>query len=259
MATPGALRAAQGWAIGYRRLWRSSLFTTTVVPVIYLAAMGVGLGSLINRNPQGSPLDGVDYLTFLAPGLLAAAAMQTAAVESTWPVLASIKWVGTYKTMLASPLGILDVALGHLLWMALRVTLTSVVFTAVIVGFGAARSPEVVLAVPAAVLTGMAFATPITAYTATLERDIGLAALMRFVIVPLFLFSGTFFPVSQLPDAIRPVAYATPLWHGVELCRSLALGTARPTTVFVHVAYLGAWAAGGAALAVVRLRRRLVT
>ena len=231
------LRATQAWATTYRRTWRTSVFSTVVTPALYLAAMGLGLGSLINNAHRGS-LSGITYLDFLAPGLLAAAAMQTAAAESTWPVLASVKWIGTYKAMLAAPLEVRDIAFGHLLWIAARITLTATVFAVVIVLFGAAPTAGIALAVPAAVLTGMAFAAPIAAFSVGLERDLALASFMRFVIMPLFLFSGTFFPVTQLPPAIRWIAYITPLWNGVALCRSLSLGTATAVGVAAHVTYL---------------------
>lgn len=258
MSTPPLLRATESWAVTYRHQWRSTVFSTIVTPVLYLAAMGLGLGSLVNDATRRASLGGVDYLTFLAPGLLAAAAMQTAANESTWPVMASFKWMGTYKAMITSPLGPVDVALGHLVWMAIRVTITSVMFTLVIVGFGAAHSAWIVLAVPAAVLTGMSFAAPITAVTASLDRDIGLSAIMRFGIIPMFLFSGTFFPVTQLPKAVRFVAYVTPLWHGVDLCRTLSLGRATGVRSLGHVAYLALWVVAGAWLAVRRLSKKLV-
>jgi lipooligosaccharide transport system permease protein len=258
MRTPPFLRATESWAVTYRHQWRSTLFSTIVTPVLYLAAMGLGLGSLVNEATRRASLGGVDYLTFLAPGLLAAAAMQTAANESTWPVMASFKWMGTYKAMITSPLSPEDVALGHLLWMAIRTAITAIMFTLVIVAFGAVHSPWIILAIPAAVLTGMSFAAPITAVTASLDRDTGLSAIMRFGIIPMFLFSGTFFPVTQLPKAIRLIAYATPLWHGVDLCRSLSLGRATPARSLLHVAYLGAWIITGTGLAVWRLRRKLV-
>jgi len=239
-------------------MWRMSVFSTLVTPVLYLTAMGLGLGSLVNHSHRAS-LGGVSYLEFLAPGLLAAAAMQTAAAEATWPVLGSIKWIGTYKAMLATPLGVRDIALGHLLWMALRITLTATVFAAVIVLFGAAPSAGIVLAVPAAVLTGMAFAAPIAAYSASVDRDVALASLMRFAIMPLFLFSGTFFPVTQLPPAIRWIAYMTPLWNGVALCRGLSLGHFSAVSATVHVAYLTALVGVGTMVTVRRFRKRLVT
>ena len=129
-----------------------------------------------------------------------------AAMESTWPVMAAVKWLKTYDAMLATPLRVRDVLVGHLTWIALRVLMTCAVFLAVMAAFGAVKSPEAVLLLPVGVLTGLAFAAPIAAYAVTLERDSGLSALFRFGIIPMFLFSGTFFPVSQLPAAVRPVA-----------------------------------------------------
>ena len=236
MSSP-AVRSLQSWAYRYKRTWRGSAVSGVLQPVLFLAAMGLGLGSLVNRGHTTS-LGGVTYLVFLAPALLAAGAMQTAALESTWPVMAAVKWLKTYDAMLATPLRVRDVLMGHLTWIALRVTMTCGVFLAVMAAFGAVKSPEAVFLLPAGVLTGLAFAAPIAAYAVTLERDGPLSALFRFGIVPMFLFSGTFFPVSQLPAALQPIAYITPLWHGVDLCRHLALGRASLLGSLAHVAYL---------------------
>ena len=257
MSSP-AVRSLQSWAYRYKRTWRGSAVSGVLQPVLFLAAMGLGLGSLVNRGHTTS-LGGVTYLVFLAPALLAAGAMQTAALESTWPVMAAVKWLKTYDAMLATPLRVRDVLMGHLTWIALRVTMTSGVFLAVMAAFGAVKSPEAVFLLPAGVLTGLAFAAPIAAYAVTLERDGPLSALFRFGIVPMFLFSGTFFPVSQLPAALQPIAYITPLWHGVDLCRHLALGRASLLGSLAHVAYLALWIAVGTAIAMVTYRRRLVT
>src|SRR5438067_2823466 len=255
MSSP-AVRSLQSWAYRYKRTWRGSAVSGVLQPVLFLAAMGLGLGSLVNRG-HATSLGGVTYLVFLAPALLAAAAMQTAAMESTWPVMAAVKWLKTYDAMLATPLRVRDVLFGHLTWIALRVLMTCAVFLAVMAAFGAVKSPEAVLLLPVGVLTGLAFAAPIAAYAVTLERDSGLSALFRFGIIPMFLFSGTFFPVSQLPAALRPVAYITPLWHGVDLSRHLALGRASLLGSLAHVAYLLVWIVVGTAIARVTYRRRL--
>jgi lipooligosaccharide transport system permease protein len=253
------VRSLQSWAYRYKRTWRGSAVSSVLQPVLFLAAMGLGLGSLVNKaHPAHTNLGGVTYLDFLAPALLAAAAMQTAANEGIYPVMEGIKWRRTYYAMLATPLTVSDVALGQLLWIVVRIAMGSVVFVVAIVAFGAAGSANILLALPAAVLTGAAFAGPVAAYAASVEGPQGLANLMRFGIVPLYLFSGTFFPVSQLPAVLRPVAYLTPLWHGVDLCRTLALGRATVGGVAVHVLYLLLWLAGGSYLAVDRFRRRLV-
>src|SRR5205823_4631987 len=213
-----SVRSLQSWAYRYKRTWRGSAVSSILQPVLFLAAMGLGLGSLVNRGHTNNNLGGVTYLVFLAPALLAAAAMQTAAIEASWPVVAAVKWLKTYDAMLATPLRIRDILYGHLTWIATRVIISSAIYLVVLAAFGAAKSPEAVFLLPAATLTGLAFAAPIAAYAVTLERDQGLIAIFRFGVIPMFLFSGTFFPVSQLPAVLRPVAYFTPLWHGVDLC-----------------------------------------
>jgi lipooligosaccharide transport system permease protein len=258
MSAP-AVRSLQSWAYRYKRTWQGSLVSSVLQPGLFLAAMGLGLGSLVNRGQTApSKLGGVSYLVFLAPALLAAAAMQTAVLESSWPVLAAAKWIKTYDAMLATPLRVRDILVGHLTWVGIRVLMVCGVFLVVMAAFGAVKSPEAVLLIPAGLLTGMAFAAPTAAYAVTLERDSGLSALFRFGVIPMFLFSGTFFPVSQLPAALRPVAYVTPLWHGVDLCRHLALGRASLLGSLAHVAYLALWIAAGTAIASFTYRRRLV-
>ncbi len=239
-----AVRQFRFWITNYRRTWRGTIYSGVLNPVLYLGAMGLGLGTLVDAHGTSS-LGGVSYLAFLAPGLLAASAMQTAMGESTYPVFGSVKWLKTYQAAIASPLRPADLFHGHLLFTAMRLAMNSVVFLAVMAAFGAVRSPWAIVGLPAAVLTGMAFATPIEAYTMTCTKDTSFAMVFRFGIIPLFLFSGTFFPISQLPVYIRPLAYITPLWHGVALCRSLSLGTVQPGASAVHVGYLVAVTALG--------------
>jgi len=139
----------------------------------------------------------------------------------------------------------------------MRLLMNCGIFLAVMAAFGAARSPAVLLALPAAVLTGLAFAAPIEAWAITRNKDTGFAVVFRFVLIPLFLFSGTFFPVTQLPAWIRPVAYATPLWHGVALCRGISLGTLTAGGALLHVAYLAAITLAGLVVGRRTYRRRL--
>jgi lipooligosaccharide transport system permease protein len=183
--------------------------------------------------------------------------MQTGVGESTYPVMGAIKWVKTYHAMLATPLGVLDVLVGHVLYIGARILLGSAVFLAVMAAFGAVDSPLALLAVPAALLTGLAFVTPTVAFAAIMENDNGFAFLLRFVVTPLFLFGGVFYPVTQLPVVLEQLAYVTPLWHGVALSRSLSLGTATAAGTLLHVVYLVAWIAVGFAFAARNYRRRL--
>jgi lipooligosaccharide transport system permease protein len=232
-----ALRQFRFWLTNYRRTWRGSIFSGLLNPVLYLGAMGLGLGSLVDAHGTAS-LGGVSYLQFLAPGLLAGAAMEMAMGESTWPVFGSVKWLKTYQAATATPLRPPDLYYGHLLFTAMRLTMNSTVFLGVMAAFGAAKSVWVIAAVPVAALTGLAFAAPLEAFAITCKKETSFSLIFRFGIIPLFLFSGTFFPISQLPAAIRPLAYVTPLWHGVALCRSLSLGTATPGEACLHLGYL---------------------
>ena len=255
-ATPMWLRAARYWGYQYKRTWRSSIATSFLIPVLYLAAMGVALGSLINKHSHG--VDGVSYVAFLAPGLLAGTAMQIGTNDTMYPVLGAIKWMRTYLAMLAGPLDVYDVLLGHLAWVAARISIVVSIYLAVMAAFGVIYSPWAVLALPAGVLTGMAFAAPMSAFAATLEKDSGFSTLYRFVIIPLFLFSGTFFPISQLPLVLQFVAYVTPLYHGVALCRDLTLGTVHLWADLGHAAYLCLWVGVGYAVGRRTFARRLV-
>ncbi len=256
MAWSFAVRGFRYWLTNYRRTWRGSIYSSVLSPVLYLGAMGLGLGKLIDAHGTAR-LGGVGYLAFLAPGLLAAAAMQAGIEESTYPVLGSVKWRRTYYAAAASPLRPSDIFHGHLMFTATRLAMNSAIFLAVMAAFGAIASPWALAALPVAVLTGLAFAAPIEAWAITVTKDTSFALVFRFGMIPLFLFSGTFFPVTQLPSWIRPLAYVTPLWHGVALCRSLSLGTASPGGALVHVGYLAALAAVSIAVGDRTYRRRL--
>ena len=255
-ALPRAVHVFERNAAVYRRTWHGSIFSSFLAPMLFLAAMGVGLGTLVNRTSGG--VDGVSYVAFLAPGLLAANQMQTAAGETTFPVMGKIIWDRTYEAMLATPLGVRDLLLGELAWVTFRLTLVGAVFVGVMAGFGLIHSPLALLALPAAVLNGLAFATPILAFSASRKNDSGFNVLFRFIITPLFLFSGTFFPVDRLPAFLQPIAWLTPLYHGVELTRGLTLGTLQPLAAAVHVAFLVVVVVIGIVVADRTLRRHLV-
>jgi lipooligosaccharide transport system permease protein len=223
---------------------------------VYLLALGWGLGQFLNDvTVEGQT---VDYLTFVAPGLLAATAMQLSTFESSWPVLSAIKWDRQYHAMLASPLRVRDILLGHQTFIAARLLMTSTVYLVVITAFGAVESPLAILAIPVAVLVGLAFSAPIAAWAAHTENEVSFVAIFRFVILPMFLFSGTFFPISTLPRALELIAYVTPLWHGVNLCRQLTLGDLDPWLALLNVAYLILVVTVGLALARYTYRKRLV-
>ncbi|WP_420638031.1 ABC transporter permease [Candidatus Poriferisocius sp.] len=236
---PSPRLAYEYWLVTYRRNWKGSLFTIFLSPILFLAAMGLGLGSLVDAEAgarQG--LGGLDYLDFLAPGLLAGNAMMLAVNESTYPVMGGFKWYRTYLAMAASPLRDRDILLGHFWFMASRVALASVVFLGVMAVFGAVSSPLALLAPLAATLCGMAFATPTTAFVATRTQADNFSTFTRFVIMPMFLFSGIFYPVSQLPVVLEQIAWITPVWHGVRLCRALSTGGGLGWDLAGHAVYL---------------------
>ncbi|WP_250444534.1 ABC transporter permease [Actinotalea sp. C106] len=244
------------WLAKYRRVWFGTAITSFLSPLLYLAGMGYGLGMLVDRGAGG--IDGVPYVVFVAPGVLAATTLQVAAGETTFSVMGSIKWDRTYHGMLATPLGVRDVVRGHLAYVLVRLTMAAVVFFGVAAALGTVRSWWGLLAVPVAVLGGLAFASCCYAYSASLTNDRGLALMFRFVVMPMTLFSGTFFPIAQLPGWLQPVAWLTPLWHTVDASRTLFLGTADPGGILLHVGYLVLWAAGGYLAAVRVLHRRMV-
>ncbi len=254
-----ALRSFEYWMLLYKRTWRGTLVSSFLVPFLFLAAMGFGLGSYVDAGAGRSALGGQTYLQFLAPGLLAATAMQTASFESAYPVMGGWKWFKTYFAMLATPLGVVDVLFGHLLFVGFRVLTTCVVYLVMIAAFGAVSSPWAVLTVVAGLLTGLAIATPTFAIAMRFDRDTVLSMYFRFAILPMFLFSGAFFPANQLPALVQPVAYATPLWHGVHLARMFAQGDLAPAWIGISVAYLCLWIGAGAWWASRAFRHRLVT
>lgn len=240
----------------YRRVWRGTFFGTILSPILFLSAMGVALGTLV---PTMTAFGGVPYLVFLAPGLLSAQAMQTASIESSWPLFAGFKWNKTFEAMIGTPQGVPDIVLGHLYWLTVRLSIVTGVFLIVMVFFGAVSFPSVLLAWPAAILTGVAFGMPLAAWTATRKQENSFAIVFRFIVTPLFLFSGTFFPIEQLPDAVEPLAWLTPLFHGVSLTRALAIGHDLNLLVLViHAAVLIGLTAIGTLIAFRTFRKRLV-
>lgn len=255
-----ALRVWERSLLLHRRVWVSSLIGSFLQPLLYLAGMGLGVGALVDAT-TGSPelLGGVSYLAFLAPALLVAAAMTVCAQDSLWPLLDGFIWSRSYTAMTATPLRPADVAGGVALWHATRALITVTGFAVVLLLFDDTRTWGLLAAIPAGVATGLAFALPLTAWSATRQGDSSFPAIMRFGVVPMFLFAGVFFPIEQLPAAIRPLAMATPLWHGVELSRGAVLGTLELGVAAVHVIVLAAFVVVGWWLCRWTFTRRLWT
>jgi lipooligosaccharide transport system permease protein len=255
MSTPTLLRVVEREARVYKRLWRGNVFSSLLSPVLFLAAMGVGLGDLVDQRSGGA--GGVSYLEFIAPGLLAASAAMVAAGESMWPVLGGLKWMRTSHGMASTPIQPRDVHAGLVVWVMVRTAITATAFVVVAALFGAVPSFWGVLAVPAAALGAAAFAAPISAFSATQDSDAAFPMIFRLGVIPLFLFSGTFFPVDRLPGWAQPLVVCSPLYHCVELCRAATTGQAHVDAVVVHVVVLLGFAAAGLALGGRSFTRRL--
>jgi lipooligosaccharide transport system permease protein len=238
-----------------RRIWRSVAIVGVGTPLLYVLSLGVGLGAVVDDN--GTPL-GVPYLVFVAPAFLTAAALQIAAADASFPLMAGFKWVRTFHGMAATPLTPAQVCDGQLLWIALRIFANSALYLAIMACFGGTQRWAVLLAVPVATFTALAFAANVAALAAVLENEgNGFNMLFRFVVTPMFLFSGTFYPIDQLPRWGQWLAYVSPLWHGTELARDAAIGGLPAASVAGHLAYLLAWLVAGVGLARWRFRVRL--
>jgi len=253
------LRVVEGLWAWYRRCWRATVVSSLLQPLLMLVAFGVGFGSLIDTSGRAAQATGgVPYLLYLAPALLAVSAVQTAAFESSYPILSSFKWRRTYEGITATPITPAQLAAGQLAWIALRLAMSGGAYLLVITLFGAVHGPGVLAAWVFAVLCGMAFSAPLVAFSAAQEHEGGaFTAIFRFVVLPMTLFSGTFFPISQLPRAVQPLAWISPLWHGTELARGAALGTLQLTSAAGHIAYLTALLAVGVRLSCWQFRVRL--
>ena len=249
------LRVAEREARVFSTVLHTLVLTGVVMPLLFLGAMGIGLGGLVDDN-QGT-VDGVEYLVFVAPGILAATAFQGAAGESLWRVMAGIKWVKSFHAAAASPLSPGQVYAGYLTWIVARTLVNAALFVAVAALLGAVPSAWGVFAVPAAALGGLALAAPLTAYSAGRDSDMSFTLVMRIAVLPMFLFSGTFFPIDQLPDGLQPLARITPLWHTVELCRGATTGSLSLAAAAAHTSFLLALVCAGCWWGVVTFRRKL--
>jgi lipooligosaccharide transport system permease protein len=239
-------------------LW-SILMGSIGSPFFYLFSLGVGLGALIDSNAGSRGIDGVNYITFVGPALLASAAITSAYEELSFPVMGGFKWTREFWAMNASPISAGQIVVGVILAAFARVVLTVTVFWVILWAFGAAPSAWALAAVPATMLAGLAFGAPVMAFAGSLEDDDGYFALIgRFVIAPMFLFSGTFYPLTTLPSFLQVIGWVSPLWHATELGRAYSYGHAiEPWLIAVHWSYLVVLSVVGLVLAFHVFSRRL--
>lgn len=223
---------------GMRAYAVSILIYAVGQPLLYMVAMGIGLGTLVSSGVGA--VDGVDYLTFVAPALLVSTVVMSVSGELTYPVMAGFKWFRLYYGPAASPLSPAQIALGHHLAVAVRFVVQSTIFWLVMVAFGAAPSGWSWLVIPVGVLSASAFGAPLQAYAATLQDEgFQFAFIQRFVVMPMFLFAGTFFPLSAMPTYLHWIAWISPVWHGTQLARLVSYGAdVPPAMVALHLAVL---------------------
>ena len=241
----------------YRREWVGSVFSGFVEPLVVLAGLGIGLGVLVGDR-AAEITGGVSYVTYIAPALMASQAMQFGAGEAAWPILGRIMWVRIYHAMVATPLKPTDIIVGAIAFIGGKVAFAATFFAGVLLATGIATSPLGALTmIGVSTLTGLAFAAPITAFSVTQKTDQGFAFIFRLIITPLTFFSGTYFPIENLPEWAQFISWCTPLAHGVALSRGLALGVETPNTL-AHAGILAAWAIGGTVVASILFRRRML-
>ncbi|MFT6290907.1 MAG: lipooligosaccharide transport system permease protein [Ilumatobacter sp.] len=258
MGTPGAIRVVERDLVFFRRIWKAVVLSAVIQPVMFLLGVGLGVGSLVDSGPGAADVLGdVSYFAFYATAIIATATMFVAGQEALWPTMDGFMWSNAYRAMLSTPVVSRDVVFGQLLKFAFRGVITSAGVSLVLVFFDDTRSWGLIPAIVFGMLTGLSFAMPFAAWTATRESDQSFPAILRFVVIPMFLFGGAFYPITQLPTALQPVAWFTPLWHGVELCRGSVLGGLSATDLLVHIGALIAYVVAGTAASMVTFDRRL--
>lgn len=225
----------------FRSSFRATIVSGTVGPLMYLLGIGIGIGSQVDA--QAADLPTADYLEFVGPGLMAAAAMQLGASESLWQTAGSLKWQGNYVSAITTPLSIPQLFVGHVTWIGFRAFVAAVFYLIVLTLFGIPALWTTLLTPLAAGLTAMAFAGPLSAYTGWVtsrgETDQSFPLILRLGIIPMYLFSGAFYPIDQLPLVLEWVARVLPVWHGVELVRGLMVDVDLSATAALgHLAVL---------------------
>jgi lipooligosaccharide transport system permease protein len=256
--TPPQVRVWEAQLRTYRAVWRSNVLGSFVQPFLYLLGMGLGVGALVDSGSNSDQLlGGLTYFQFLAPALLATSAMMVSSAEGTWPVLLGFKWGRSYFAASATPLTPAQIMGGVAMWQTTKALITASGVAIALCVFPDTRTLGLIPAIVFAVFTGVAFSAPLTAWTATREQDNSFSTIQRFIITPLFLFGGAFYPIEQLPEWLQTIAKLTPIWNGVELCRDSVNSQLQWDTAVVHVAYLSLFAIVGWLFAARTFAKRL--
>lgn len=253
--------------IADRRYIKVSLLAQLVAPVMYLLALGLGLGGVVNSHGGSADL-GTSYLTYIGPALIAATALQVGVSDATYPILhGGFRYQRIYYGMNSTPVTAAQIARTVLAWISYKAAGAALIYLIIVACFGGLRSIGALLCVPVAALGAVALAMPIAAYSATVENEgSSFNVIFRFIVMPMFLFSGTFYPISSLPGWVQGLAWLSPLWHATELSRWVALGplhlrsgvgSLSLQSALVHLAFLVVPAVVGAVLTVRKFQLRL--
>jgi lipooligosaccharide transport system permease protein len=223
--------------------WASILSFGLGNPVLYLFSVGIGIGALVDANGGSSQLGGVSYLTFLAPALLASAAIQAYQDETSFPIMEGFLWDKSFFAMNATPITGRDIINGIMASAMIRTVVTVGIYEAVLLAFGAITLDVALPMFISAILAGAAFGAVMMAVTCYVKEDDGFFAIVgRFIIAPMMMFSGTFYPLESMPIYLQWVGWISPLWHGTDLGRVISYGSPQQGWITIaHWLYLALW------------------
>lgn len=255
----GAFRVAE-YRLRHISKWMGSVIAFGLGnPILYLLSVGLGVGALVDANSGGEGVGGVPYLQFVAPALLAAAAIQAVMDEVTFPTMDGFVWDKVFFAIGATSVSSRQIANGVMLVALIRGVFTTGMYLAILLAFGAIPVSSILPLLLTSMFAGWAFAAMMLSFTARLENDDGyFAVISRFVVAPMFLFSGTFYPLEQMPVFLQPIGWISPLWHATELGRFLSYGLEiEPVMFLVHFGYLAILGVFGMALTYPKFVERL--
>lgn len=239
--------------------WTSIAAFSLGNPVLYLFSVGIGIGALVDANGGSTQLGGVNYLTFLAPALLASAAIQSFQEEMSFPIMEGFEWDKSFFAMNSTPITGPDIVNGLVASSFLKTAITVGIYESVLLGFGAIDVSVALSMFVSALFAGVAFGSVMMAVTSFIKNDDGFFAIIgRFVIAPMIMFSGTYYPLESMPIYLQWVGWISPLWHGTDLGRVISYGSPQQGwIVFSHWIYLATWVVVGLTLAYRQVSRRL--
>ena len=253
------------WFVAEYRLRNMSKWIGAIIafglgnPVLYLLSVGIGIGALVDQNQGANGVDGVSYLTFLAPALLATSAIQAAMDETSFPTLQGFVWDKSFFSMNATQLTGGSIVGGIMIASAARCIFNTGIYALVLWAFGAITAQSILILIFAAIFAGLAFASVMLAATSFVKHDDGFFALVgRFIIAPMFMFSGTFYPLENLPLYLQWIGWISPVWHATDIGRNLSYGhEVAPSLMLIHFAFLLAILIVGQFIAMRQFSRRL--